>query len=257
MSKRIRALELFQPALFCTMLSIEFFKLRRSLVFLLALIAPFLIAVFVFFNQLRLKQQMPIDMAAQSAAGIWAFFMLPMTVTALGVLIAQMEHTHRTWDTLRALPSPRWHVPAAKAAAIATIVAMMTALALLWTLCAVWTAGAIKPGAASTLVPDFWQLLALFARIYIASLLMTAIQLWVSLRYTSFVPAMATGIGGTFFAVVATSAKAGMFMPWQMPVNQLASNPERAALTLVMGGVGGIACMTLMCLHLSARDSPR
>ena len=89
-------------------LSVEIRKLNRSLAALLAVAAPSLIAVFVFFNMLRGKAPMAWEMWMTSAMGIWAFFMLPMSVTALTALVAHMEHGPRSWDHLRALPVARW-----------------------------------------------------------------------------------------------------------------------------------------------------
>lgn len=82
-------------------------------------------------------------------------------------------------------------------------------------------------------------------------------QLWLALRYASFVPALALGIAGTFFSVVATSAKAGVAMPWQMPVNQLASNPARADLALALAFIGGLACFALMLWRMGRQEVPR
>ena len=54
---------------------------------------------------------MPWEMwTADLRPAIWAFFMLPMSVTALTALVAHMEHGPRAWDHLRALPVPRWQL---------------------------------------------------------------------------------------------------------------------------------------------------
>ena len=123
------------PARFATALAVEAFKLRRSLALLLAAVAPLLIAVFVFFNLLRLGKAAPWAMTLQMSPAFWAFFMLPMSVTALTALVAHTEHGPRTWDHLRALPLPRWHLYAAKALCVLGVVmAMSLLLALLTTL---------------------------------------------------------------------------------------------------------------------------
>ena len=87
-----------------------------------------------------------------------------------------------------------------------------------------------------------------------ASLLMVAIQLWIALRYASFVPGLVVGIGGTFFAVVATSAKQGVFLPWQMPVNMLATEAWRVNTALGLGAGVGLLALIIMTLHLSRRE---
>ena len=135
------------------------------------------------------------------------------------------------------------------------VVAMSLLLALLTTL-AVGAAGLLKPAVAATGPADIAGYLLLLGRIFLAAWLLVAVQLWVALRYASFVPALAVGIGGTFFAVVATSAKIGAFLPWQIPVNQRASDPARAQLALALGLGGGTMAFGLMLWRMSRRESP-
>ena len=241
---------------FATALAVEAYKLRRSLALLLAVVAPALIAVFLFFNLLRLEKAMPWAMTLQSSAAIWAFFMLPMSVTALTALVAHAEHGPRTWDHLRALPIPRWHLYAAKAACVLGVVAAMSLLLALLAVLAVQAAGWWKPALVATGSPDIAGYLLLLGRIFLAAWLLVAVQLWIALRWASFVPALATGIGGTFFAVVATSAKVGVVLPWQIPVNQLASDPARARLALALGCIGGCVAFALMLWRMSRREVP-
>ena len=221
-----------------TALSVELLKLNRSLAALLAVAAPGLIAVFIFYNLLRLETAQDWTMVQMQAAGIWAFFMLPMSVTALTVLVAQMEHGPRSWEHLFALPVRRWRLLA---------VLIMTAGSGVLT-------GLVRPGLAPTGVVDGTAMIWLHARIFAAGALLTAMQLWAALRFRSFVPGLVLGIGGTFFAVVATSAKNGVFMPWQMPVNILSGDPARADLALFLGLGGGVLVLGLMLVHLSRRE---
>lgn len=239
-----------------TALAVEAHKLRHSLALLLAAVAPLLIAIFVFFNLTRFEKPAPWAMPMQSAAAIWAFFMLPMCITALTALVAHTEHGPRAWDHLHALPVPRWHFYVAKAACVLGLVAAMALWLLLLTPLAVIAAGLAKPAIAALGSPDWQAILLLHARMFLASWLLVAIQLWIALHFASFVPALAVGIGGTFFAVVATSAKAGVFMPWQMPVNQLAADPARADLALMLGLAGGIVVFALMLWRMSTREPP-
>lgn len=244
------------PARFTTALAVEAHKLRRSLALLLAAVAPLLIAVFVFFNLLRVDKAAPWAMTLQSSAAIWAFFMLPMSVTALTALVAHTEHGPRAWDHLRALPLPRWHLYASKAVCVLGVVAAMSVLLALLTLLAATGAGWLKPAVAATGAMDIAGYLTLLGRIFLAAWLLVAVQLWIALRYASFVPALAVGIGGTFFAVVATSAKIGVVLPWQIPVNQLASDPARAQLALLLGCIGGCIAFAAMLRHLGQREVP-
>ena len=235
-------------------ITVEVMKLRGSLALLLAAVAPALVALFVFFNLLRSDTPAPWDQALRGSAGIWAFFMLPMGITALTALLAHTEHGPRAWDYLRALPAPRWHLHAAKAAVVLAIVALMNLLLAITTLLAIVAAGWIDPAIAPSGQADLACYLGLLARIALSATLLVAVQLWIALRYASFVPALALGIGGTFFAVVATAAKVGVVLPWQIPVNQLAAEPSRATLALAIGTLGGIAALALMLWDLSRRE---
>jgi ABC-2 type transport system permease protein len=239
---------------FSVALAVEFTKLRRSLALVLVVVAPALIAVFLFFNMLRGAHGLPWSLVLQTSAAIWAFFMLPMSVTALTALVAHTEHGPRAWDTLRALPMPRWYLYAAKAVSVLALVLAMSALLAIFSTAAITAAGALKPAVAATGAADFAEYLDLLGRIFLSAGLLVAVQLWIALRYSSFVPALATGIGGTFFAVVASSAKIGVVLPWQIPINQLASDPDRALLALAIGAVGGGAAFVAMLWRLSRRE---
>lgn len=235
-------------------LSVEIRKLNRSLAALLAVAAPSLIAVFVFFNMLRSKAPQPWDMWMTSAAAIWAFFMLPMSVTALTALVAHMEHGPRSWDHLRALPVPRWQIYAAKAACVLGLVAAMSAAVLVLTWGAVELAAAIRPQLRPTGAFELAGYARTLTMMFAAALLLVAVQLWTALRFASFVPGLALGIGGTFFAVVATSAKQGVVLPWQMPVNMLATEAWRVNTALGLGAGLGAVALVLLVLHLWRRE---
>jgi ABC-2 type transport system permease protein len=235
-------------------LSVEARKLNRSLAIVLAMAAPGLIAFFMFFNMLRGRAPHPWEMWTQMSIGIWAFFMLPMSVTALTALTAHMEHGPRAWDHLRALPVARWKIYAAKALCVLAIVAAMSVLNLLFTIGAVRGVVAIKPMLAPTGTLDLAALALVIGKVVLAAILMIAIQLWTALRFASFVPALTIGIGGTFFSVVATSAKQGVFFPWQMPVNVLAREGWRADTALALGGGLGALVAILAIIHLARRE---
>lgn len=237
-----------------TCLYVEYRKHGRSLALLLAVVAPLLIAVFVFFNLLRNHRPISWDMTMATAAAIWAYFMLPMSVTALTALVAQAEHGPRAWDHLHALPLPRWRLYAAKALWLLIVVALMSATVGIASWLAVQAGSGFRPTAAPTGTFDAMRYVGLMSRIYLSAFLLVAVQSWIALHYQSFVPALAVGIGGTFFAVVASSARIGAVLPWQIPVNMLAADPGRMHLALGVGLVGGVITMFLMVIQLGRRE---
>lgn len=235
-------------------LSVELRKLNRSLAAVLAVAAPSLIAIFGFFMVLRGRGPQPWEMWMVSAIGIWAYFMLPMSVTALTALVAHMEHGPKSWDHLRSLPMPRWRLYAAKAVMVLGVVAVMSLLTLALVWGAVTLAAAIKPELTPTGPFEPARYATTMGKVFLSAILMIAIQLWIALRFASFVPALVVGIGGTFFSVVATSAKQGVFFPWQMPVNMLATEAWRVNTALGLGCGLGLIVLALATAHLSRRE---
>jgi len=235
-------------------LQVEFRKLNRSLAAVLAVIAPTLIAIFLFFMLLRDKNPKDWGEWMSTAAGIWAFFMLPMSVTALTALVAHMEHGPKSWDHLRALPIPRWRHYAAKAVSVLTVIALMSIAVPVMAWAAVSLGLMIRPDLEPIGPFEIGRYAGLAGQMYLSGLLLTAIQLWTALRFSSFVPALGIGIGGTFFSVVATSAKQGVFFPWQMPVNMLATEAWRVSTALGLGCGLGLVVLILAVAHLSRRE---
>lgn len=234
----------------------EFAKLRRSLVLLLCAAAPTMVAAMAFVIQTQAKHPAPWSAFTTNALAVWAIFMLPMTVTALTVLVAQIEHGPRAWNHLLALPTPRWRYFAAKALVVLSLTAAMSAMLLVLLPPAGRLAMLVRPVAALTGPVPVAQTAAMLARMFSASLLMTVMQLWAALRFRSFVPPLILGIGGTFVAVAATGAKVGAFFPWLIPLNVIARDPGRADLALAIGLWGGLALGVAMLAAMS-RHQPR
>ena len=101
---------------------------------------------------------------------------------------------------------------------------------------------------------DWSQAVSLYSRMYVAAVFVTALQWLIATRIRSFAVAVSVGIGGTFVAVAATSSKWGLYFPWLMPVNILASEPERANLAMTYGLTGGILVYLVGIIWLSRRD---
>lgn len=230
----------------------EILKLRRSLVMLLCLSAPILVAVIVCLIGLKTGSSIPMTNYAHTGAAFWAFAMLPLTLTALSVLMAQMEHGPKSWDHLLALPGGRRWLFLAKVLVMIALTAAMSA----WLLFLLWAGAAILPA----LKPlagqfDLTGTASLLGRMFLASILMAVIQLWAALRFRSFVPPLVLGILGTFISVAAASAREGAYFPWLMPLHMLSTDPAMATLALQIGGAGGVACLMAMLIDLGRREA--
>lgn len=237
------------------LVAVEALKLRRSLVLLLCAAAPTLIAVLVFLMFLREDAARPFDRFTAAGAALWAYFMLPMTVTALTILIAQIEHAPRAWNHILALPVPRPGIYLAKAIVVVLLCAGMSAgLAVMLPLTGV-LAEASKPGVQLTGATPWRYTAELIARMFGGSMLLVAIQLWAALRLRSFVPPLVLGIGGTFVAVAATGAEEGAYFPWLIPVQALANDPEHGANALRLGLFGGLVVLAFMVVAMGRTET--
>jgi ABC-2 type transport system permease protein len=232
----------------------EFLKLKRSLVVLLCIAAPTMVASLTGILATEWKKPNSWETFAMGSAGMWSFFMLPMTVTALTVLIAQLEHGPRTWNHLLALSIPRWRFYGSKIFVVLALVAMMSAgLALL-----IYLSGSVVDHlSAGTKLTGSFSLKStatLLATMFAGSWLLVALQLWAALRFRSFVPPLVLGIGGTFVAVAATGAQQGKYFPWLLPTNALAADPKAVEFAIGLGFLGGLAAIALMLIDLSRKE---
>jgi ABC-2 type transport system permease protein len=230
-------------------------KLRRSLVLLLCAASPAMVALLsaLMFHQKGGSDQ-PWAFYLLGASAIWSFFMLPMTVTALTILVAQLEHGPKFWNHLLALPVPRASFFAAKIVTVVLLVAAMTALLFVLTPALGWLGDAAAPERRLTGELALAQFAATLAKMFAGALLLIAVQLWAALRFRSFVPPLVLGIGGTFVAVVATGSDYGPYFPWLIATNALATDPARAQLALTVGVVGGVVAVAAMLIDLSRRE---
>ncbi len=100
-------------------------------------------------------------------------------------------------------------------------------------------------------IPYVW-ILKHAALVWLAAGLIIAIHTWVSIRWPGFALALGAGIGGTFFALFAASARMGKYYPWLLPVNVFAE--EKFAAALLLGAVGGVVAAVIGCVEFVRRD---
>lgn len=237
--------------MFARHLAAELLKLRRSLALLLCLTAPTLVATISVLIVLRNDRVPDMAMFWNSAGAIWAFAMLPLSVTALSVLLAQTEHGPRTWDHLLPLPGARPNLFLAKGAIMLGCVAGMSLLLGVLLAAGGQLVSAMRETSGTIDVSAMFELLGKMA---LASILLSVVQLWTALRFRSFVPPLALGIAGTFTAVAAAGAQEGAYFPWLMPLHMLAQAPAGQNMALMLGGIGGLVALVAMVVDFQFRE---
>jgi hypothetical protein len=245
--------------------SAELLKLRRTLALRLALAVP---AAVVALNLLIAYQQPDVPTKgnpfvgfAQGSLMMWTLLVLPLFIALVAALVAAIDHQGDNWKHLFALPVSRLSVFMAKWMATATLVLVgsMTVVLLVWPGLALLRVA--KPGWREFATP--WTLV-LWRAIESASAaaFMLSIQLWVSLRWKSFVAGLAVvivalmvmlgGIGSARSR--STFAK---FYPWALPVTAIArmTEPSRDRSVVAAGGLlAGVFVAVAGCWALSRRE---
>lgn len=248
-------------------ISTEFLKLKRSRVLAVAMVAPILLVAGMQLMMLGYKQRgvsapLPYLLYVQFATSVWAFFLLPLSVTLIAVLSAQIEHGARAWNYVLATPTPRWRLYVVKTAIVLALSALMSvAVYLLLPL-----GGAIRDLVELGMAGDFkWKRTAAIMRdIYAGAILLIAIQLWFALRIRNLVISMGVGVAGGFIAVVSVIVNQVMrgsdpsplrFFPWVIPLETTLKQPQFENVIWV-GLLGGIAVLVAMIVDLTNREIP-
>lgn len=234
---------------------VEFLKLKRSLALLLCVGAPSCVGAFA--GMFLLVNDKPRSWAEflQEGVAVWAYFMLPLTITALGILLAQMEHVPKMWNHLLVLPVARGKLFIAKTFVMITLLVMMQVL-IYAMLFLTGTAGEILlPGVQLTGSFPVYRLGIVIAAMTAGACLLTVVQLWAALRFKSFVPPLMVGIVGTFIALVVTASREGIYAPWLLQIYALSWPDAQAKEAIAIATLGGIVAAIIMTFDLSRRET--
>jgi hypothetical protein len=204
-------------------LGAETLKLKRTLAFLMVFVAPLPVATlqfFVIWNQKHAGPDFQLwDMISRGAMSVWAVFMLPLLITLETALINGVEHGEKQWKHIFALPVPRHAVYAAKFLTAQALAAASTLILCALIVIVGLALVRLRPELPhSGAIPFVW-ILKHAAFVWLASWLIIAIHIWVSVRWQGFALALGAGIGGTFFAIFAAAARVAKYYPWLLPLN--------------------------------------
>jgi lantibiotic transport system permease protein len=230
-----------------TLVRTEFLKLRRSLALSLCLAAPACVAGFAALALLTAAGDKRWERFLDEGLAMWSFFMLPMTVTALTVLLAQIEHGPRMWNHLLVLPVRRLRLFLAKVLVTLALLILLQALVYAGLYAAGFAVQAALPDRQLTGDPQFREMAVGLMAMAVGALPMLVLQLWAALRFRSFVPPLVIGILGTFAALVITASNASVYLPWLLPV-YATMWPKLAGFWGVWLGVagGGLALVAML-----------
>jgi len=236
----------------------EHYKQRRTVVRALSLIMPIATLAMSLFSLLAVG---PIAAANNEPAwhlyggallGIWASFFLPVMVALQGARLTQLEHANQQWKFQLTVPGVRLTLFAAKYLHLLGLIILAEVVLLILGLITIHWAGI---DATDSLWRILTHMLPNLARITCAAMLMTAIQLFVSVLTASTVAAMTTGLLGTLIAVMLKPSGVSLvhIVPWLLPVDALGSHGVLWYLAIVGSSLLVCAAGTAMLCYREVR----
>jgi len=215
---------------FSRLLAAEGLKLRHSAALRLVWLLPLLfllIEALVFerpslaLKTLTPKLQANLDtLQLKLMVGLWGGFVHPLMLALLPALLFRPEHRFKTWRLLHAQPTPRWALFLAKAAYTLLLSAVVLAAIglLLWAERTVL--GWLNPVVA---LPFHGQQMAkVLGWLWLGSLPLLALYLWISDRINSLAVPVVFGLVGLLLTITLTGQELPQpwrrdLIPWVLP----------------------------------------
>ena len=242
----------------------ELIKMKRTLGFWLALLAPLVLAGLEFLvmaaqgeDMMEFADGQPWLWHMKFSLTLWGLFLLPLFVTLETSLLAGWEHNNHTWKLLFTQPVPRWMIITSKQFSALVLLGISHLILGLAVVSTGLILRQINPALGLDAPVPWLEMLGYCLLIYLISGLIIAVHSFVSLQWSSFVVAKAVGIVATMSGVFfIRSEQYAPFYPWAMsglianklledgwPLNQL-----------LLGVAGGLAVFLISNLYLSQKD---
>jgi len=237
---------------FLRVLHAETLKMRRTIAWKMAILAPGIVVLLAFFAAWqapfstvnRFGPDHEWEALTRFCMRLWAILMLPLYIMLQSALLAGLDHAGGQWRSILARPLPRWTFYAAKLTFVIGLAVTGSALLVL----GIALDGAILPYLQREVVfaPIPWgMILRNCAQVFGLAFAGLAIQNWISLRWQSFSVAMAAGIVflvlGVFAGAVGQSTDSSLrFFPSALPMLIMARNVGNIAVGLRISVVCGV-----------------
>lgn len=198
------------------MVQVEFFKSKRSFIWIIVFIAPLVMIFYgasnyVKFQEVLVHQHEHAWVKLYVQIVIWYSILLyPMSIGVLGVLLSRTEHAENTWKYILALPYHRNTVYLSKLANLL----VMTGISISFFSIGILLCGFILnvPGS----VPYTIILGNTFLG-WVTSWPILSIQLWLSIRFSGVGIPMAISAITSIIGVIVTNSQYAKFYIWSYP----------------------------------------
>lgn len=235
-------------------------KLRRTLALRLAFLIPVSLTVFVVGGAYARSSTTPTKDSligfAQLTLTLWSIVVLPFYVALTAGLIAAIEHQNDNWRHVFALPVGRTSLYVAKWVTAGSVLLLASLVLPAAVSLAAEGFRLLKPGGMVADTPTAMVFRGAGLS-YVAATLVFSIQMWISLRWRSFIPGLAVAVGALVCMFTFIPRGAGMFgnlFPWSLPAMAMAPHNTFRALAVVWGLAGGALATLLAWLDLSRHE---
>jgi hypothetical protein len=242
--------------------SAELLKLRRTLALRLAVVAPLTIVLLQFGVYLARGEEMsphganPLTGYAQSILTLWTIVLFPFYAALVAALLADIENRGGNWERLLSLPVSRRSIYAAKWVSGGMLLLISSAVLSLGVGASATILRLIRPNWHSAAIPISKMLVGSALSLCAIGLLFS-IQMWISLRWKSFMIGLGVSIVGIVINIILLPRGVLLidsFDPWAMPAIEIAPTSPFRLLGLMWGIVGGIGVGILACSLMAKRE---
>ena len=238
----------------------ESLKLKRTRALRLAIGAPMIIVLLVFgIYAERSGKSDDADLLtgfAQLILTIWTIILFPLYVALVAALVAAIEHQNDGWKHILALPVNRSAIFVAKWIAGIGLVLLSSLVLSTGVVAAAEVLRLVKPGWSSSQLPTAMIFRgALLSSC--AAVLLFSIQMWISLRWRSFLPGLVVAVIALalmFVAIPRGVALFGSLFPWSPPAMAMAPHNPYRPIAVGLGLFAGVLVGAVACWHLSRRE---
>lgn len=241
-------------------LASEAIKLKRTLALANVLLAPVVVAglqtlIYAERGGRLLRPGTSPYEAMGNAFGLWAVLMLPLLVCLQASLLFGVEHASQSSRHLLALPVRRPAFFLAKAAVAAGLLLVSTLVLVAAILAGGGVLVLLRPELGGASLP-----LATLARkallVFLASLPMLALHLWVAGRTPSFTASMGSGVAATVVGFVLLNSErwAGVY-PWTLPAKALRAGGAGLPAAVLVAAAAGLAIVAVAAADVSRREA--
>lgn len=227
----------------------ERIKSKRTLALYMSIVGPVLAVALSLFSLAtaegiaEAKSIAPWQAYLQSALSVWFAFVLPLVITLQAAQTAQLEHANHKWKHLLSLPVSRASLYLGKWLWLAALSAVANTLFAGGVLSVCVINGLISVTDES-LTQATWYVIAQGGFAFVCSLLLIAVQYFVSVRWASFAAGVSIGVVGTIIGLFVSGEAVELmsYFPWSM-AGIAARGGGASAAAVLFAAILGTSCV--------------